>query len=549
MIEYMTTLGFPIAHTRNKKDLKNVIDFCIYYPEDEPLDSSLKNNISKSIKSKYKLNPYKKQVVILDSIKKYFKIPQNERGKLILPPGIGKSYISAFYMREMAFHSKILILVPLRSIKGDFLKVIKDCEVKATVDIKVYNTARNDIELEEDEKKFTNDEYDLIVYDEAHHFCASKNSKLLDIKARRKLFLTATERIYEDDNHILSMDNRDVFGNYIYSMNISDALMNNLLCDYKILMCDWTRATKGLLDQLCNVYHRKKIIMLFNTVEKSKTTKQEIQELKYNVYHLDADTSLNEREVRIREFIESAEPSIICSVNVIGEGVNIPCIDTVIFMESRSSNIGVIQNIGRGLRKTPEKDFCIIVVPEEMLKNKFLYNLRTYDERWRNPRGMLICLSDVANRRKGEDYHPDKIVKLIEVYDSRNKTEEFKKRLRQQAIYCYADYEAKYRDRFDDYYIKWPEDENIYPGFNWDELPVYPNGTYTYEECEDAIAVLLEDEKIYEQLRKIENNESKMSFLYRIDNRVKISIYGQIANSNNEKIRAIFRKSLIYRLR
>jgi hypothetical protein len=162
---------------------------------------------------------------------------------------------------------------------------------------------------------------------------------------------------------------------------------------------------------------------------------------------------------------------------------------------------------------------------------------------------MLICLSDVANRRKGEDYHPDKIVKLIEVYDSRNKTEEFKKRLRQQAIYCYADYEAKYRDRFDDYYIKWPEDENIYPGFNWDELPVYPNGTYTYEECEDAIAVLLEDEKIYEQLRKIENNESKMSFLYRIDNRVKISIYGQIANSNNEKIRAIFRKSLIYRLR
>ncbi|GHQ23879.1 hypothetical protein VN1217_13330 [Helicobacter pylori] len=102
-------------------------------------------------------------------------------------------------------------------------------------------------------------EIDLIICDEAHRTVGAmyssnerddKNAFTLchsdgNIKAKKRLYMTATPKVYsesskakakESDNAIYSMDDEEVFGEQIYTLNFARAIALDLLTDYKVMI-------------------------------------------------------------------------------------------------------------------------------------------------------------------------------------------------------------------------------------------------------------------------------------------------------------------------
>ncbi len=102
-------------------------------------------------------------------------------------------------------------------------------------------------------------EIDLVICDEAHRTVGAmyssnerddKNAFTLchsdgNIKAKKRLYMTATPKVYsesskakakESDNAIYSMDDEEVFGEEIYTLNFSKAIALDLLTDYKVMI-------------------------------------------------------------------------------------------------------------------------------------------------------------------------------------------------------------------------------------------------------------------------------------------------------------------------
>ncbi len=102
-------------------------------------------------------------------------------------------------------------------------------------------------------------EIDLVICDEAHRTVGAmyssnerddKNAFTLchsdgNIKAKKRLYMTATPKVYsesskakakESDNAIYSMDDEEIFGEEIYTLNFSRAIALDLLTDYKVMI-------------------------------------------------------------------------------------------------------------------------------------------------------------------------------------------------------------------------------------------------------------------------------------------------------------------------
>lgn len=518
-IEKLGKLGIRCSYTQDPDKLTLIHDNS---PNSEDTDSaSEKKQLDELyVNVSNKLTPKPYQVPIYDKLIEWYS-SDKPAGKLILPPGIGKSYLTGFLLRTLPQTSNVLVLVPLISIQEDFTKALQLCGVDCNLEILVYNTGKNEL------PDLSENSYDVIVYDEAHHMLAGGNQLLLKITARKKLFLTATEKIVTESNeeqsnstHFLSMNDVNVFGEDIYRMGILDAIEKGLLCDYKIYVCDWTEGLNNMIEQLKNNYFRKKIIMFFNNVSESIRITTQLKELEYKAYHIDGDTNKQERKT-ILDSYQSDDFSIICNVGVIGEGANLPCIDTVIFMESRRSHIGVIQNIGRGLRTYPGKDFCMVIVPESMLKrtSNIIDNIALYDERIKQETEKM-CVTNNIGRSANNAEQLDGIVKIIERNSSN--VEKFIRKMRMLQIYSWAEYK-EYRTKHPDENLpEHPTQNEGYEKFEWKEVPLISKDPYTIEELEEKIPNLI-------ALHKLRTKGYNLLVdLNKLDNRIDVKLIKQL---------------------
>jgi superfamily II DNA or RNA helicase len=422
-IVYMDSIGINLILTKDLKDLKNVKDLSY----DEPKENSdeillslgtieLSNSDSSSNEDKL-YEPYPEQLEIIEKINTV--LNENFIGKLILPPGLGKSYLTSFYIKKYMQDKIILILVPQILIGDSFEEALIKCgnnnitvvngetneslSNKPGIYISTYQTMILQLNIDI--------HFDLIIYDECHHLCAKSFKKTIDLKSTKRLFLTATPKLYEiDDTHgdvDITFDMNDPkFGNVIFEDNIGNCIQQGKLCDYKIFICDWTNGVKSVCEKLKKSYNRKKIIMFFNKIAMSENIYNSLKEF-YNIFHIDGNTPKKEKAEILKKFRET-EFSILCNVNMVGEGVNIPEIDAIIFMEKRQSAIGIIQNVGRGLRKYKDKDFCMILMTEDMADKKVLTNLYQNDNRLINK---SMYISDI------KDYNIEGLIKIIKISD------------------------------------------------------------------------------------------------------------------------------------
>ncbi|WP_208374327.1 DEAD/DEAH box helicase [Helicobacter pylori] len=122
----------------------------------------------------------------------------------------------------------------------------------------IFSTYQSTLRIKEAQEAGLN-EIDLVICDEAHRTVGAmyssnerddKNAFTLchsdkNIKATKRLYMTATPKVYsessktkakEKDNVIYSMDDEEVFGEEIYTLNFSQAIALDLLTDYKVII-------------------------------------------------------------------------------------------------------------------------------------------------------------------------------------------------------------------------------------------------------------------------------------------------------------------------
>jgi len=357
--------------------------------------------------------PRNYQSPIIEKMIQYF--GSNERGCLFLPPGIGKTYITMFFLQRSPAMKKILILTPQILICDEFTSAFERV-FGSSKRLLVFNsedesvTERKDLNMIDDivinttYQTFTKhrevfpNTFDIVIYDEAHHLATSQTFQdSLECKGR-KLFLTATPVIVDtqddDDNgnfKTYSLDNEATYGKPIHHVSLTDAINDGHLCDYRLLVYPQIEDDKEeehieseiytqqitaqtYINTLVNVYGRHTIVVFYNRCEDAKRACEDTKIDNCICHYIDG-TMTKAQKQRVIEAI-STPPSerkptekiqILFNVNIVGEGVSIDCINAILYMDARNTAKSLIQTIGRGLRLHPEKDCTIVCVPPSMV--------------------------------------------------------------------------------------------------------------------------------------------------------------------------------------
>lgn len=228
---------------------------------------------------------------------------------------------------------------------------------------------------------FNKNEFDYIIIDECHHAVAETYRKIINyFEPEFLLGLTATEN---------RMDNQDVvelFDNNIpYELRLRDAIINDLIVPFHYY---------GIRDELVdyglgNTLERRLIAQIsdennckfiHDQIEKYKLSGEKLKALAFcrniqharmmaenmsEYYHTAFLSGRNTTGERIRAYddlqSDTKKLEILFAVDILNEGVDIPGVNMVLFLRPTESSTIFIQQLGRGLRKFPNKRFVTIL--------------------------------------------------------------------------------------------------------------------------------------------------------------------------------------------
>ena len=248
-----------------------------------------------------------------------------------------------------AISCKVLITVPLRALLDQFAVDFPEfCKVGMGHNEKIDFDAKGFIAVTPSVDLLRKLRFDAVFVDEAHHPLPPKLPKT------KELFqFSAT---LEEETGI----------DFQYTMG--KAIEDGVLCDYDITAPAVTahHAYVCLADLLLKQAGRfRRVLAYCNTVFEAKRFQMVLEELGLAAWHMNAKTGLKERKRVMDEFTGSLKKPVhvLVTVEVLGEGINIPNADTCMFVEPRNSYRSIIQAIGRILRHHPAKPLGHIILP------------------------------------------------------------------------------------------------------------------------------------------------------------------------------------------
>ena len=190
-------------------------------------------------------------------------------------------------------------------------------------------------------------EFDAIFVDEAHHPLPAGFPKSQVVYR-----FSATHRDEPD---------------FRYSMG--QAMEDGVLCDYDltvpIVTSQHGHTYLSLADLLLKQAGRfRRVLAYCNSVREAKSFRMVLRKLGIAAWHMNGGTPAKKRQDILEEFAGAlqAPVNVLVTVEVLGEGINIPNADTCMFVEPRSSYRSIVQAIGRVLRPHPAKPLAHIVL-------------------------------------------------------------------------------------------------------------------------------------------------------------------------------------------
>lgn len=362
----------------------------------------------------FDLKPYPFQKEILEKLEVERTIHNRYRNLVVAATGTGKTVISAFDYKNFKKENKsakLLFLTHRKEILEQalttFQGVLRDNNFgELWVDGKVpknyenvfasIQTLNNRLENLELSKEF----FDFIIIDECHHLTASSYRGIINyFNPKILLGLTATpERmdggdIKEDFHHRIAAEIR-----------LPEALNRKLLCPFQyfgisdsvdLTKVNWERG-RYIPSELSNIYtgNDRRVGEIISSLDKYTKDYNEVRALgfcvtiehakfmaeKFSMAGFKADylasTNTQNRDV-VRNQLQKKEINYLFVVDIFNEGVDIPEIDTVLFLRPTESLTVFLQQLGRGLRLAEGKE-CLTVLdfvgnarPEYNFENKF----------------------------------------------------------------------------------------------------------------------------------------------------------------------------------
>ncbi|WP_298145068.1 DEAD/DEAH box helicase [Flavobacterium sp.] len=362
----------------------------------------------------FDLKPYPFQLEILEKLEVERNVHGRTRNLVVAATGTGKTIISAFdykNFKQREKSSKLLFLAHRKEILMQsfsvFRGVLRDNNFgELFVDgiepdryeyvFASVQTLRNRL----DKLNLSPTYFDYIVIDECHHQKANSYRDIINYFVPKVLLgLTATPE---------RMDGGDIqedFHNKIAAeIRLPEALNRKLLCPFQyfgitdsidLTNVAWERG-RYAPNQLSDIYtsNNRRVRDIINALDKYTKDYHDVRALGFCVSIEHAEfmaesfllagfkagylTSSNtENRVEVRNKLQKKEINYLFVVDIFNEGVDVPEIDTVLFLRPTESLTIFLQQLGRGLRLAENKD-CLTVLdfvgnarPEYNFENKF----------------------------------------------------------------------------------------------------------------------------------------------------------------------------------
>ena len=386
----------------------------------------------------------------------------HDRGQLIMACGTGKT-LTAWFINEKLAAQRTLVLVPSLSLLKQTMReweraaggqvrfasmpVCSDASVSSTEDPGLAYTAELGVPAQTDPEEIAKflrgrgprvvfstyhsspqiakafelgrvPAFDFVVVDEAHRVAGRVSSDfatVLDagkIKARKRLFMTATPRVYsaatkkaaKDENfEQASMDDRDQFGPVFHKLGFGEAIERKLLTDYRVAIIgvndamyhDWTQrgtfvtfdgktpvtADKAAgqigLAKAMREFDLRRTISFHSRVSRAAKFAASMQPvidwmpkkerpagtLWTGYASGEMDAGKRARLIQHLADLDDADRGLLTNARCLAEGVDVPTLDGVAFIDPRRSEVDIVQAVGRAIRKSDNKKLGTIVIP------------------------------------------------------------------------------------------------------------------------------------------------------------------------------------------
>lgn len=321
------------------------------------------------------------------------KLQQDNKQKalLISATGTGKTYLSAFAVKK-AKPKRLLFLAHreqiLKQACKTFAKIIPDIQYGIlSANHKDFHkpylfATINMLSKEENLTQFAPTHFDYIIIDETHRAGASSYLKILNyFQPQFLLGMTATPERTDGFDIYQLFDH-----NIAYEIRLNQAMQENLLCPFHYFgITDITVNNQEINDNStfndlttdARVTHiinqsqyygfsgeRLRGLIFCSHIEEAQILSQKFNERGFHTIALSGKDSQETRTNAIHK-LEQKERSTgldyIFTVDIMNEGIDIPAINQIIMLRPTKSAIIFVQQLGRGLRKYPQKDYVVIL--------------------------------------------------------------------------------------------------------------------------------------------------------------------------------------------
>ena len=360
---------------------------------------------------KYKLEPNSMQVAFITNIRRIIESGE-EKALLISATGTGKTYASAFAMREFGF-KRVLFLVQrselARQSRNSYHKIMPNDVTMGLVGdgLREYDkdyvfATVQSISRDEHLSKYESDAFDCIIVDEAHHSPAGSYQKVMNY-FKPKLWLGMTATPDKRDDNIEGRNVYELFNHKIaYEIRLQKAMEEDLLCPFhyfgisEVALIDEAESKKNKLSEEDfrkltseeRVKHivnqadfygysgdRVKGLIFCSHIDESEELSRKLNETinpetgkKFRTVALNGSASSELRQETFERLVaqetEENEDEVldyILSVDILNEGVDIVEVNQVIMLRPTQSPIVFIQQLGRGLRKAEGKEYVVVL--------------------------------------------------------------------------------------------------------------------------------------------------------------------------------------------
>lgn len=327
------------------------------------------------------------------------------RNLIVAATGTGKTVISAFDYREFALkhteNHRLLFIAHREEILRQSLQTYRSVMQDANfgdlwvgnyrpdsgidhlfVSVQTFNSHFSDVFAE-----LPRNYYDFIVVDEAHHIVASSYRRVVNhFQPQLLVGLTATPERMDGSSLLPDFD-----GHISAEIRLPKALDEGLLTPFQYFCISddtdlsdeslWQSGRNGhyitskLSERLCDKQRTSLIINRLSyyindetkcralcfcaDMKHARYTAEQFSACGLKAACLTSDNS-DERQ-RLNSQLERGEINYLCVVDMFNEGVDIPSVDTVIFLRPTESLTIFLQQLGRGLRLYPGKNLLTVL--------------------------------------------------------------------------------------------------------------------------------------------------------------------------------------------